>query len=332
MNNFEHIGKTLLPAVAYGDAAGLPFEKQSAAAITKEYGHVDHLYPTSHHILFQDHPTPGGWSDDTQLSIAVVESLMEADGFDVMSLAEAHIRAYLNTPDVDFKGNFIKRGWGHSSTLAVRRMFIGTNPLEAGVEAAPGNGVLMKMAPLVYWQVAREIGDVERWRQYDKLTQMTHRSDIARLTTRVHGDVLRSLLIHGFDKHDTPGMIQESIRLHEKALNMKYSLSVVNRLANPYTTQDDILEETDGQGFKAHQTLAMAYGALIVSGAIYKKSIYTAVNLGGDTDSTAAITGTMALFASRSEVRLPSDAKELDNVVDLKKLSKQFARQALKGI
>ena len=73
-------------------------------------------------------------------------------------------------------------------------MISGIPPRESGEKGKAGNGVVMKMAPLVVWQILGEVDERTRRGQYDLLTNMTHNSEIARICTRLHGEVLSVLL------------------------------------------------------------------------------------------------------------------------------------------
>lgn len=74
MSKIENIGEQLLPAIAYGDAAGLPVETMSRERIAETYGSIDHLLPATCNPFYIGEFTPGTWSDDTQLSMAVART------------------------------------------------------------------------------------------------------------------------------------------------------------------------------------------------------------------------------------------------------------------
>ena len=180
----------VLPAIAYGDAAGLPVEGKPAECIRERYDRIAELQAPSDHPFFPG-SARGTVSDDTQLSLAVARSLLKNNGFSLESLADEHIAAYRQAPRT-VEG--VPRGWGGSTIKAVERMISGVSPRESGEKGKAGNGVVMKMAPLVVWQVLGEVDGRTRRGQYDLLTNMTHNSEIARICTRLHGEVLSALL------------------------------------------------------------------------------------------------------------------------------------------
>lgn len=326
--NIYHAGSKLLESVAYGDAAGLPVETLSARKIRERHRAIHQLLPAMLHPHFSKETGTGIWSDDTQLSLAVAESLILADGFDVSSQAEAHIRAYKKTKQVENRhGRMVPRGWGGSTYSSVERMMQGYPPEEWGSEKGEGNGVLMKLAPLVYWQVARQTNDEQRWHEYDQLTDMTHRNSYSRLTTRIHGDVLHGLL--GGVEVD---MVDISAR-HEGRLGegdfVTQQLEYLR--SSPPGDSYDVLGNTDGEGFASSQTLAMVYGAFMLKTGDFKTDLYRAINMGGDTDSIGSILAVMLNFHHKGDIIFPSDIHDLEDRALLKKVSRKLVEQAMKG-
>lgn len=326
-------GEALLPFIAYGDAAGLPVETKSAQEIADRYGRIEHLIASSENPFFEGSFTPGFWSDDTQLSVAVVQGLMSQNGFSLEAMAREHLIAYDQTPDVERKGRMVKRGWGGSTIDAMEKLRAGVSAEYSGTKEGAGNGVLMKVSPLVYWQTVKGWSDDARYEQYDQITTMTHDSDVARLCTRVHGDILQGLLQNGYLPEAFLANLEQSVVRHTAALELDVSeyQSMFAYLALPTVTSDEVLRHTDAKGFYAPQTLAMAYGAFMSANAQMEQGVYEAVNLGGDTDSTASIVATMALFASREPIMEPADFNSIDQLPKLTRISGEFARLALTG-
>jgi len=329
-NLLRHHGEMLLPAIAYGDAAGLPVETRSADYIsTKHPGGIHHLIPTKENPFYGSTDEPGMWSDDTQLSLAVTRSLIKANGFNMDALVEMHLVAYDETAEIMRDGKLVKRGWGGSTTYAMDKLHDGINPRETGHPEGVGNGVLMKMAALVFWQVAKDTWIDEVYDQYDQLTTMTHNNKVARLTTRVHGDVLAHLLTFGYDRQTFLNLLNDSVQFHEYDTNTEGELSGLFPYLSGSVNKETILEHTDKKGFYAPQTLAMAYGAFMAHDGEFAPSVFEAVNLGGDTDSMGSIVGTMSVFSGRDKVELPADHVAIEQLTMLQDTSGLLARLAL---
>ena len=321
-------GNTLLPAVAYGDAAGLPVETLSAQKIEDDYGEVDQLVSPALNPFYEGAPI-GSWSDDTQLSLAMARALIKNGGFDISAVAQEHIEELQRTPLVQVgKGDPTPRGWGHSTAESIQKLIEGTSPDKSGKKDGAGNGIVMKMSPLVLWQVSQNIPDEQRWNVYDQLTTMTHDSDVARVCSRVHGDVLKYLFENGDE--GLAQYAQSQALFHEKELtaskDTSKSLAFLSKVKG--FDRATILANTDGKGFWVPQTLAMAYATYIENAPDFHKTVFAAVNLGGDTDSNASIVAAMLNFSSHG-VNLPQDSKELDSLDGLREVSSQLANAAL---
>ena len=331
MSKIENIGEQLLPAIAYGDAAGLPVETMSRERIAETYGSIDHLLPATCNPFYIGEFTPGTWSDDTQLSMAVARALTRVHRFDMTTIAGEHVAEYMHTPQVIKKsGQAVKRGWGGSTTAAVERYIAGSPTYECGTPSGAGNGVIMKMAPLAWWLIAHETVDQEAYAQLDEFTSFTHASDVAKVASRVHYDVL-TYLHDAIPLRDLGGAAYVSAWLHEGEVgedNHSVSNSLYYLTGDRIRTTDDILSNTDGKGFYVPETLAMAYGAYILNGGEYTSSVYEAVNMGGDTDSTASIVAAMSLFQHGDVTHRPNDFEQTLHYDGLRDVSRGLVEAA----
>ena len=334
MEQLRITGEQLIETVAYGDAAGLPVETAKAADIHRRYGWLGNLASTHGNPYYQGHHEAGTWSDDTQLTIAVAEALIDADGFDLRAQAEAHIKAFNLAPKQRRGAREIPLGWGGSTTQSVIRLMRGIRPEVSGEPEGAGNGVLMKMAPLAYWQTIRGAEETQRYAEYDALTRMTHDSPVALAVTRLHGDVLSYLLEkgrHGFIAPEELAdyMLECAARQESLLPETAGKLTPLLKYLESFDKIDPayILLHTDGEGFYVPQTVAMAYGAFLHNDR-FPDSVWTAVNLGGDTDSIASIVGVMSLFA-HGQVKFPGEAELLQDRDRLRDISRKLARAAL---
>lgn len=317
----------ILPAIAYGDAAGLPVEGKPAEHIRERYGRITELQAPSDHPFFPG-SARGTVSDDTQLSLAVARSLIN-NGFSLESLADKHVAAYRQAPRI---AEGVPCGWGGSTVKAVERMISGVSPRESGEKGKAGNGVVMKMAPLVVWQVLGEVDGRTRRGQYDLLTNMTHNSEIARICTRLHGEVLSALL----EERTVPEAADRSIRALAVNGFSKESELLHRAVYNPCQTDEELVERyaagksgTD-YGFYVPETLAMAYDIFLGVGGDMQAAVYRAVNLGGDSDSTASIVAAMIACQSGGVYKEPPDMESVQGIEQLRTVSTQLAEAALR--
>lgn len=334
MQHLQKVGEDLLPGVAYGDAAGLPVEAWPAERIKETYSSLDRLIPTKSNPYFRGQHEPGTWSDDTQLSVAVAEALIDSDVFDLNAQATAHIQAYQQADKSPKPRENWPIGWGKSTTRSVRRLMDGVHPLNSGEVDGGGNGVLMKMAPLVFWHKASSSFRAQAYWQLDELTRMTHNSPEAIIASRIHADVLSDLLSENGQIRkaaDLGAFALGQAILHEAHFGFEGLVSEgLKYLTERVPDSDRILDATDGNGLYCPQTLAMTYGAFMMGGN-FTDRVYGAVNLGGDTDSTAAIVAAMSVFADRKIHPIPEDFEQVKELDRLKTLSRQLAVAALRG-
>lgn len=72
----------------------------------------------------------------------------------------------------------------------------------------------------------------------------------------------------------------------------------------------------------------MTYGAFIAAESDFNNAVYTAVNLGGDTDSLGTISGVMSLFANGKIAGRPRDFEQTLHYPMLKDLSQELMKAA----
>lgn len=132
---------------AIGDALGMPVESWNPERIFQIFPRgMDRYYAPHQHKYFNaDTMPPGTWTDDTHLTIATAEAMMESGkGPDAFMRASAgrHSKAMDEST----------AGWGKTTKEAIERIKQGCSWKESGKTDEPrrgtGNGVPMKCAPL----------------------------------------------------------------------------------------------------------------------------------------------------------------------------------------
>lgn len=326
----EPVIGNLLPAVAYGDSVGLPYETkppQPPHSVTGLQA-IDNPYVGKH--------PRGTWSDDTHLSLAVTKSLLAADGFDMNSQADWHVKALQHVEGASDEPDLVppvvtsgrRNGWGKSTTDSVRRLQAGVPPAESGAPDGAGNGVLMKLAPLLVWQVGRRTSRQTAEAQVVQFTEMTHRAPEAVVASLVHADYVRRLLGEQPVPSSQALLIDavQAAKSYEKLCRAEPAVSeMLARVASSALVErQPILEAAPGGGFYAPETLAMAYGSLALE-PTYPNSVYRAVELGGDADSIGSIVGVLSVLRS-TVYRSPADHDQVFAYPRLSRLSAELAR------
>ncbi|MHA1948248.1 MAG: ADP-ribosylglycohydrolase family protein [Candidatus Thorarchaeota archaeon] len=129
--------------VAIGDALGMPVETFTAERIKEVYGRVTEYHRPDNHKWFDGHES-GTTTDDTQLTIAVAEGLIESKQSGIPHneymdiVAAKHVDAF----------NEGTHGWGNSTRESIRSICNGTKWRDARGGKGLGNGIAMKISPM----------------------------------------------------------------------------------------------------------------------------------------------------------------------------------------
>ncbi len=337
-DKFHEIGCNLIPAIAYGDATGLPYE----TGPPRPQGSVTGLVPIRENKFLGEYPA-GTWSDDTQLSLAVIESLLACERFDLDDQADMHVLAMRHSLGEVAMADWIPAmvaddrapGWGGSTVRSMRRLMNGIEPTESGELGGAGNGVLMKMAPLAYWQHLKGVDPEQSSAELVQLTRMTHLAPEATVSSVVHADVLKGLMQLGEDqREDIPHIILQSAshaKKYERLMNAEAITSTLLHELVEVVKADELTAETIGElapngGFYAPETLVMAYGSFLRE-RVFPYSVYRAVELGGDSDSVASVVGAMSVCAYGA-IEKPHDIDQLFDFPRLQDASQRLAAAA----
>ena len=164
--------------VAIGDALGLPCECKSPAGIRNLFGFVDRYVTNEFHGYREvAKRAPGTVSDDTQLTLAMLDSFTRKRGYDIKDIALAHVEAWegrWGTPV----------GWGGSTREACQRIKAGEK--ETFSPKGAGNGTCMKIAPLSLYSVYKTI--VTAQKRFTNSFNASLLKKCREITLLTHGD------------------------------------------------------------------------------------------------------------------------------------------------
>lgn len=263
----------VLLGTAVGDALGVPFEsKLLNYELLLNWDGRSYL-GSEHHKL-----SPGQFSDDTQMSLMVAESLVANQGFNPDDLSERY---------VEWMGSGRARGWGKTTLAAVQNLMSGKHWSESGIAGSTGNGTAMRAAPFgVYFR-----DDLDKLVEVVKVdSAITHASEDAEA-----GALAIALAAAYACRKETDNLLE---KIHawlpdSKVKNTIFSLeSLIN---SPYIPPSQALAVL---GTKANvtQTVPAALYCFLKFNNYYD-AVVAAIRAGGDTDTTAAIVG--GLFGAK---------------------------------
>lgn len=282
----------VLLGTAIGDALGVPFETK-LVNYEPLVGWDGHTYlGSTHHNL-----KPGQYSDDTQMSLMVAESLIDNQGFNPDDLSKRY---------VDWMVSGRARGWGKTTLFAIQNLINGKHWSESGIAGSEGNGTAMRAAPFgVYFR-----NDIRSLVEIVKIdSAITHASPEAEA-----GAIAIATAAAYAVNDDTDNLLEKIWKLlpDSKVKNTIYSLtSLIN---SPYILPAQALSIL-GTKANVKETVPSALYCFVKYDN-YQEAIVTAIKAGGDTDTTAAIVG--ALFGAK--LGMKSIDKSLYGVEDFDKL------------
>lgn len=138
---------------AIGDALGVPVEFKPRSEIAK--------CPVSSMREYGTHDQPAGtWSDDTSLSLALLDSLAECGDINYYDIMD-RFSYWLLYADYTATGEVFDVGG--STGRAVMEYGYGVEPIECGgiTEYENGNGSLMRILPLAFYLTAQNEMDMD---------------------------------------------------------------------------------------------------------------------------------------------------------------------------
>lgn len=271
--------KSVLFGVSIGDALGVPVEFKSRSEIRKN--------PVTEMIGYGTHNVPPGtFSDDSSLTFCLAEAMTQE--FNLNIIGQNFVKwCYQNYWTAG--GNVFDIG--NATRLAIENLAKGVQPdLAGGVDdSSNGNGSLMRISPLVFYLFDKPA--IERFEITKQVSSITHAHIRSVIACFYYLEFLRQLLA-GYDKSEayknlqweiTDFLISNSINLIEVALFDRLLKQNIQEL-----NEDQIYSS----GYVLHTLEASIWCLLTTSN--FKDAVLKAVNLGGDTDTTAAVTGGLA--------------------------------------
>ncbi|MCX6674296.1 MAG: ADP-ribosylglycohydrolase family protein [Methanothrix sp.] len=265
-----------LYGVAVGDALGMPTEGYTAREISSKFGLVREMMPAPEGH-FHSGLIAGQFTDDTEETLLLAESLIEASGFSPDRFAEKLI-AWGTAWTLDERLN---RGVGFATRCAVESMIAGKAWQQSGL-AIPTCGSAMRAAPigLLYRT------DLNIVKSYADLQSLPTHTAAAARAAAVAVAVGVALSCNGFSKE----MILRNAASQASRLDAEFA----ERLLWVATLFD--LPPEDALGLIQNSPLASE----TVPAAFYcfikfepEEALIMAACSGGDTDSIASIAGSL---------------------------------------
>ena len=273
--------------LAVADALGVPVEFMSREEIaldpvTDMRGWGTYMQP------------PGTWSDDTGMVLATMDSLI--GGYDPENIMQKFVHWS--------HGEYWPYGkvfdMGNTTNTAIGRYVTGVPALACGLsgENSLGNGSLMRILPLAVYLFAKYGTALCRYPEGMKIihqvSKLTHAHPRAFVACGIYMSILMQLMAGLSPVESAQKGIMEAAGYY---LNSEYAeqLNHYTRLADLNAFINLPEKEIRSTGYVVDTLEAAIYCFLTTDD--YRDCVLKAVNLGGDTDTVAAVAGGLAGMA-----------------------------------
>ena len=278
-NYFANSINSALFGVAVGDALGVPHEFSRAEELREN--------PVADMVGYGTYNLPAGtWSDDSSLTFCLAESL--CSGFNTDHMGELFVKWYYQ----DYwtaTGEVFDIGIGTRNALY--KIKNGTKAELAGGndEKDNGNGSLMRILPLVF--AIQNLPIEVRFERTRKVSAITHGHIRAVMACFYYLEFAKQL-IEGKSKFEIYKDLQTSIPSFFENIGIESTeLTHFDRILKANIAELPLSEIRSG-GYVIETIEACIWCLLNTEN--YKDAVLKAVNLGHDTDTTAAVTGGLA--------------------------------------
>jgi len=319
----DRILGTLL-GTAVGDALGMPIEGLSHQNVRTYYKGIKEYRDDDQ----RGDLDAGQWTDDTQMTFALVRVLTDAP--DPTDWPAGVAAAYVALrPEA--------RRWGRTTTTAVDRLADGASPDAAGVPDRATDGAAMRAAPLGAWWAATDAAREAAFSALRDVLAVTHRHPAALAAGWGQATAVRALLrLNGpeaFDRATFWDDLIETTVWAEDRLGEDHRVS--ERLRSLAGIIDsfplDLRDACDGVTVRADEAWPFACAMVARRPHLLENTLLSGINVGGDADTTGAMMGAM-LGALHGWQAVPAEWKEgLEASDRLRGEAEAFAEQVRAG-
>ena len=311
---------------AIGDAMGMPASFMSPEQIQRNYGMItDFLAPTNeqvaHGALHKAEVT-----DDTEETIILAETLIEANGFD-QDLFIQKMKMWAVEHNM-LQSTVI----GPSTRSFLEAIIAGKDCIESG-KRGDTNGAAMRVAPLgIFYHGDPERACLEAIRQ----ARVSHGS-VCGLASAAAVAVAVSLAVEGksspeeiMDASIKAALIgeQEGADIPAPKISTRLALAkqIVERSSSGlHETAYDLYAHI-GASMKSYESIPLSLGVAYAAGFRFEEGLITIINIGDDADTNGAITGAICgAYSGLSSIN-PSWQRiiEQQNGIDLNALAEKL--------
>lgn len=301
---------------AVGDALGAPFEGADAASINVELGP---------NVNFQKIPgfVLGQYTDDTQMTLAIIRAICRAKRVDGAEIAAEFARLWKSREIV---------GAGASCTEGVYNVIAGKDWRESGTaEGRAGNGTAMRASPIGLWNHDRP----EKIAEDSRISSIITHKDSRSIAGTIAVAKAVQMCVHA--EEIDPGEFVRSISAAARPASALFArcieelprwiaLEPAEALPHIYAAGEPDIGPRRPKWVTAYvvPTVLCSLYCFLKSPRNYPDTVVGAIRAGGDTDTAAAIAGSIS-GAFNGMRAIPTDLVEgLKDSREILALAKDF--------
>ena len=316
-----------------GDTLGMPVEGWKKEQIERYERNIteptvqSYIYDDSRSLIKEDEYgkikyytislKKGQYTDDTLLTIALAKSIAEVGAPSLEYIANEQLITYKKTLA---NHGTPQRGFGKSTIEALENYEKTRDPYNSGVNLGPGNGPVMKIAPIGIYMDAT--GEFETGIKFAKLiAKTTHQDPRSIVGAAIQANNIYTLL------HDTSKnlFIKSAIEIceeHEEELDSKngkkdkFPGSKEGSMLSRLKWIKNNMDAPSKEAYKQLKNSSKVYESFPFAMFMFQKywdrpieGILKTVNYGGDADTTGAIFG--ALVGAKHGMIFPKEWVEI---------------------
>lgn len=300
---------------AIGDSLGVPVEFKTREQLKNN--------PVLDMIEDEKYEIPKGtWSDDTSMSLATIDSIIQTKKIDTNDMANKFINWFRN-------GEYTATGKTFDIGITTRKSLA---MFELGLEQAEncgqdnemdnGNGSLMRILPIAYYIWFINYKNKEKMEDraiYDivkSVSSITHKHEISIIGCYIFVQYVLEIM-EGKDKEIAYKNIKS---LNYSIFNGEF-IKKYDKILKEDIKQENI-DNIESTGYIVDTLEAVLW--LFLNGEDYNTTILKAVNLGNDTDTIAAIVGGLLGIYYGTEAINDEWKKNLKRIDYIEKLCYDF--------
>lgn len=258
-----------------GDSLGMPVEGASSFFIKEYYGEIREM--------LEARSGAGTYTDDTEMAVAVAESLERSRGFDGADMASAFLENF--NPE---------RGYGAGTIKALTLIQQGERWDEAGKRifngGSYGNGAAMRIAPVgcLYYRDLEKVKEIAQ-----ESSRITHAHQLGMEGAAVQAcGITLAVSMDPQQELDAEEYISTLLQVPAYNSPFREKLQVVRELLHKDVPVEELLSQL-GNDVSSLNSVPTAIYSFLKYNYDFEEALVFAVGLGGDTDTIGAMTGAL---------------------------------------